>query len=99
MDAFYNLEPGDPSVGTSACVDCFRYNRISETGAECIGLSRRVSSLIAGPYPPYRADHVYTVRLSLGAAPPERLVFTISDCGCGDNAGMLEVSIQLPCEP
>jgi hypothetical protein len=99
-DAFYSVESAaSPETPIGACPECFRYNPLGESGAECQGMSRPVSELLAGEYPEFTSSHDYSVRLDLSALLPTRLAFTISDCGCWDNSGTFELRLETVCEP
>jgi hypothetical protein len=97
FDPFYQVDPNNTSVSTGACTGCLRYNRSSEgtclCGFECPSTSHGVSDLLVGPYPSFSPTHEYTVQLDLGNAPPERLDFAPSDCGCSDNSGTYMLTI------
>jgi len=98
-DAFYSVEALNHAISIGACPDCFRFNRIIDSGAECAGESTLVNDLLVDPYPDYNPLHIYTVRLALGENAPDRLAFSIPDCGCFDNSGSFELAIEVPCEP
>jgi len=93
QDAFYGIVNGQlvgPAPGE------FRFARAGSTtctcGLECTN-NFAVSDFLVGPYPSASPSHLYTALLDFGAAPPDRLVFGIRDCGCFDNSGRLTVTL------
>lgn len=98
-DAFYLLDPNDPSTALGADPEIFRFARTSESDCTCFVESQchpnqAVSAVLAGPYPDFNPEHTYTVQLDLGDGPAEKLTFGIADCGCWDNSGELVVTIE-----
>lgn len=98
-DAFYELILGNPGAPSSANPLAFRLARASQSECTCLGFAEcdpnvAIETLMVDPYPLFRSDHDYTVRLYLGAGPAERLVLGFADCGCSDNSGTFAVEVQ-----
>jgi hypothetical protein len=99
QDGFYGVDVNDTTRSTAPCPDCLRFNRVSEgtcgvCSTECASISHRIADLLVDPYPAFSPTHQYTVRLNLGAAPPDRLNIGMADCGCFDNSGSYAITIQ-----
>jgi len=87
-DAFYN------SVGGQVVEDngAFRFTR-AEGRNTCGQGGDAVRNILLGPFPDFNPAHEYTVLADLGPI-PNPVAFGIADCGCGDNAGELTVTIE-----
>jgi hypothetical protein len=100
-DAFYGLDPQQPSQSTVPCPQCVVFNRASEgqcvCPSECPGASHRLSDFLVDPYPAFSPDHSYSVRVDLGTVTAQPLNFAFGDCGCADNSGSYSLSIA--CSP